>query len=295
MANLPEYITKWLHKIAKSEGLSDYKIETKAGSNHGDNFLGVMTSVTLTGSKSKNGKSQAEELHLICKAPPGNETRRANFKTDIVFNREVYMYSKVIPTFVRFQQEKRLSEADSFLAFPKVYACEEDLENNTYILIMEDLRPKNYQMWPKEKTVPLDHELLVMKELGKLHGLSFAMKDQRPNEFQEFKNMKDTLREIILHSKMRSFMNKSIERAANALNNPEHKKLMMNFRKTYVETIDDFLDGPLSKEFGVVNHGDCWNNNFLYQYTDDNVSFPNRLSHAHISFHSEYKCLIYLV
>lgn len=274
---LPEHITNRLHKIAKSEGFSDYKIETKAGSNHGDNFLGVMTSVTLTGTRGLNGKSRAEELHLIIKLPPSNETRQKNFKTDLVFDREVYMYSKVLPAFVRFQQEKGLSEADSFLSFPKVYSCEEDFENNTYILIMEDLRPKNYQMWPKEKTVPLNHELLVMKELGKLHGISFAMKDQRPNEFDEFKGMKDTFSELVLHGKMRSFMNKSIERAANVLKNPEHKKLMLNFRKTYVETIDDFLAGPLSKEFGVINHGDCWNNNFLYQYSDDNVSDINFL------------------
>lgn len=274
---LPEHITNRLHKIAKSEGFSDYKIETKAGSNHGDNFLGVMTSVTLTGTRGLNGKSRAEELHLIIKLPPSNETRQKNFKTDLVFDREVYMYSKVLPAFVRFQQEKGLSEAESFLSFPKVYTCEEDFENNTYILIMEDLRPKNYQMWPKEKTVPLNHELLVMKELGKLHGISFAMKDQRPNEFDEFKGIKDTLSELVLHGKMRSFMNKSIERAANVLKNPEHKKLMLNFRKTYVETIDDFLAGPLSKEFGVINHGDCWNNNFLYQYSDDNVSDINFL------------------
>lgn len=274
---LPEHITNRLHKIAKSEGFSDYKIETKAGSNHGDNFLGVMTSVTLTGTRGLNGKSRAEELHLIIKLPPSNETRQKNFKTDLVFDREVYMYSKVLPAFVRFQQEKGLSEADSFLSFPKVYSCEEDFENNTYILIMEDLRPKNYQMWPKEKTVPLNHELLVMKELGKLHGISFAMKDQRPNEFDEFKGIKDTLSELVLHGKMRSFMNKSIERAANVLKNPEHKKLMLNFRKTYVETIDDFLAGPLSKEYGVINHGDCWNNNFLYQYSDDNVSDINFL------------------
>lgn len=274
---LPEHITNRLHKIAKSEGFSDYKIETKAGSNHGDNFLGVMTSVTLTGTRGLNGKSRAEELHLIIKLPPTNETRQKNFKTDLVFDREVYMYSKVLPAFVRFQQEKGLSEADSFLSFPKVYSCEEDFENNTYILIMEDLRPKNYQMWPKEKTVPLNHELLVMKELGKLHGISFAMKDQRPNEFDEFKGIKDTLSELVLHGKMRSFMNKSIERAANVLKNPEHKKLMLNFRKTYVETIDDFLAGPLSKEYGVINHGDCWNNNFLYQYSDDNVSDINFL------------------
>lgn len=271
----PGYITKWLHKIAKSEGLSNYEIVSKAGSNHGDNFLGVMTSVTLIGTKGQNGKSQNGELHLIIKAPPANETRKKNFQTDLVFNREVFIYSKVLPAFMRFQQEKGLDEIDQFRSFPKVYACEEDPENDTFILIMEDLRPKHYQMWPKEKAVPIDHQLLVMKELGKLHAISFAMQDQRSNEFEEFKGMKDTLSEICFNGKLQSFMNRSIQRAADALKDPQHKTLMLEFRKSYVDTIVEFLTGPMSKEFAVVNHGDCWNNNFLYQYKDENVSYTD--------------------
>lgn len=269
---LSEFVTDRLHKIAKSEGFTDYTIETAAGSKHGDNFLGVMAAVTLSGTKGLNGKSRNDELHLICKMPPANETRNRNFKTDIVFEREIYMYGTVLPAFMRFQRERGLPESDQFSSFPKVYACERNVENGTFLLIMEDLRPKNYQMWPKEKVVPLNHELLVMRELGKLHGLSFAMKDLSPHEFHTLKPQTDTLSEIILHGKMRTFIHKTIQRSANVLKNPAHRKLMLDFEKTFVKTIDSFLVGPWSKEFGVINHGDCWNNNFLYEYADENVS-----------------------
>lgn len=265
---LPEYITKRLDKIAEAERFTDYNYEMKAGSNHGDNFLGVMTAITLTGNKGENGKSYTDLLHLLCKAPPSNPARNENFKTDVVFKRELYMYSTVLPAFTRFQIEKNLSESERLTSFPRVFVCEECTENDTYILIMEDLRPKRYEMWPKELVVPLPNELLVMRELGKLHGISFAMKDQRPHEFDALKPNTDPLSQIILHGKLRIFIDKSIERAANALKNPAHKQLMLDFGKTYVETIDSFVIGPLSKEFAVINHGDCWNNNFLFQYSD---------------------------
>lgn len=269
---LPEYISKLLHKIARTEGFTDYEFETKAGSNHGDNFLGVMISVTISGTKGQNGKSKTEKLHLICKVPPSNENRRKNFKTDLVFDREIFVYSKLLPTFVRFQQDKGLSESDSFVSFPKAYASEVNHESGTYTLIMEDLRPKNYEMWPREKVIPLDHELFVMRELAKFHAISFAMKDQRPDQFEEFKQMKDNFGELLFRGKLRSFMNRTVERAAEVLKNPDHKKYMENFRKTYVEIVDEYLTGASSKEFANIGHGDCWNNNFLFKHDDKDVS-----------------------
>lgn len=269
---LDDFTTQLLHKIAKNEGFVDFKIGTKAGSNHGDNFLGIMTAVTISGTKGQNGQNKTEELHLICKATPTNEMRKKNFKTSVVFDREVHIYSKVLPAFVRFQQEKGLNESESFLSFPKTYACEVDEEREAYVLIMEDLKSKNFEMWPKEKIAPLDHQLILMREIGKLHAISFAMKDQRPNEFDEYKQLSDTFSVIVLHGRLKAFMNRSIDRAAGVLKNPVHKQMMQRFRNTYIKIVDEFLNGPSSKEFGIVGHGDCWNNNFLFQYTRGNVS-----------------------
>ena len=112
-----------------------------------------------------------------------------------------------------------------------------------------------------------------MRELGKFHAISFAMKDQRPDEFREFTRLKDTFVPIVVNGKMRSFNNKSIERAANVLKRQEHKKLMMDFLQTFGDTIEEFLCGASSHEFGVIGHGDCWNNNFMFSYSDEQVSF----------------------
>lgn len=211
---LPEYVSNCVHKVAKNEGFTDYKIETKAGSAHGDNFLGIMTAITLKGTRGKNGQSKSEELHLLCKAPPKNVIRQKNFSSSLVFSREIYIYSKLLPALVRFQQEKNLNAADSFLSFPKVYACEVDEKKQSYILIMEDLRPKNFEMWPKDQTIDVEHELIVMKELGKYHGVSFAMKDQRPHEFDQFKTLSDIFVNIFVKTAIKSFIKTLIDRNA---------------------------------------------------------------------------------
>lgn len=282
---LPNHITKLLHKIAENKKFTDYKFETKAGSNHGDNYLGVMIAVTISGFREQNGKSEADKLHLVCKMPPANLSRRKNFKTDLVFARELFVYSKLLPAFVKFQKDKGLSDADSFISFPKVFAAEYDEDNDTYVLIMEDLRAKNFKMWPREEIIRLDHELVVMKELGKFHGCSLAMKDQRPSDFDEFKKLNDTFSEIVTNGKLSAFMVQTINRAARAMKDPFHKPIFENFRRTYPNMLKKCFSRETSDRFGVIGHGDCWNNNFLFRYDDEEVCFHFLNLEKKIKFH----------
>lgn len=264
---LPTYIKELLHRIAETENFTDYKLETEAGSKHGDNFLGVMIAVTISGLRNQNGKSITDKLHLLCKIPPSNLSRRKNFRSDLVFARELYVYTKLLPKFVEFQKSKGLTDAESFISFPKVYASECDHQTGTYILIMGDLRLEGYQMWPREDTIRVDHELAIMRELGKFHACSFAMKDQHPNEFNEFKQLKDTFKELGLAA----FNYESINRAAKAMRDPFHKRILENFRETYSVTLEKCFSQRTSERFGVIGHGDPWINNFLFRYSDEQV------------------------
>lgn len=269
---LPDYLTNSLHKIAKSEGFTDYAIDTQAGSNHGDNFFGTLFAVTLTGATGLNGTSKPSKLHLICKSVPLSKTRCKNFKIDVVFGREIYVYSQLLPAFVRFQQDKGLDAANSFLSFPKAYASEFDPESDSFVLIMDDLKPKRFVMWPKEKPITIDHEMLVMQELGKFHAISFAMKDQRSDQFEEYMRLDDIMIQNSVRGHFRPYIQKTVEYAAKVAENDKHKQLLQRFRNTFPDMMEDFLCGASSKEFAIVGHGDCWLNNLLFQHDDEHVS-----------------------
>lgn len=268
---LSESIMNLLHRVAKNEGFSDYQIDTQTGSSHGDNYVGIMTAVTIAGTKPVNGQNQYEKLQLFCKTSPLDENRKKILKSNLVFDREIYVYSQVLPALMAFQKSRGLGEIDSFSSFPKVFACEANEKNGNYILIMEDMRAKNYEMWPKEKVISLDHELHIMREFGKLHGISFAMKNQQPDEFYKFKQLKDIFVDVVFHGLFRSFALKSIERAENTLKNPKHKEFMHMLRSDCINKITNYLSGPCNTDFGIIRHGDCWTNNFLFRYSDKNV------------------------
>lgn len=265
---IPDYIEKSLHKIAVAQKMCNYKIEPSAVAN-GIGFLGIINSVTITGDIADSEQCESQQkLHLIYKTPPCNEIRRKHLKSALVFGREIDMYTKVLPALMRIQAEKGLSADESFLAFPKLYAHEFDAQNDIYYLIMEDMRSKNFSIWPKNQTMPLDHVQRILKELGKLHALSFAMQDQRPREFAQFRQYNDVVSELVFRGKANAYMTETIDRVIGALANPKHIEIMQHFRQTYIERIDELLNGESSKEFAVIGHGDCWNNNIM---TDQSV------------------------
>lgn len=123
-------VSNCLHKIAVAEGMPKYTIQTNVASKHDENFMSFLNAVTLTNADT------SEQLHLIWKSPSQNEARREHFKLASVFRREIDVYTKLLPAFVQFQQEKAICQSDSFLSFPKLYAHELDTENGNYLLII---------------------------------------------------------------------------------------------------------------------------------------------------------------
>lgn len=269
---LPEFVNKILHSIALSEGFQKYNVIVESGSSHGDNIHGVLIAVKLFGTRVKCNQSPNEEaMHLMCKLAPASKECRESLQSAFIFRREMYLYTRVLPVFVAFQREKGLCEADSFLAFPKVYATHDDDENGHYAVIMEDIRARKFMLWPRHDPMPLAHEKLILEKLAKLHGVSLALKHQRPEIFDEFKELCDVAETQIEHGNFGNIIEDALEQAINILKNDEHKAIMHECKDNYRKILNDFFARDAIEQFGVINHGDCWINNCLFQYAD-NVS-----------------------
>lgn len=198
MVALPAYLVPILKRIAEKEGFVDFTTDVGSGSNIGDNFMGELLTAVISGKQKQNyGKEIDTKLNLLCKLAPTSAQRRKEFLADEVFGREAYFYNTVAPAFTRFQQENGLPDEDQFKAFPKCYEAIHDPENEIYAIIMQDLRPEGFAMWPKKEPTPTSYSRLFVRELAKFHAISFAMKDQQPEQFKEFEKLNDVLRLFI--------------------------------------------------------------------------------------------------
>lgn len=269
-SNIPAYALNLLNEIAIKEGFTDYQIKSTAGSNHGDGFLGIMVRVTLEGLRKKANEieAKADSLPLICKLPPADKVRREMFKTANAFISEIHSYDVLLPAMVKFQEERGIAKEDGFFEFPKSYGTFADPENGDFALVMEDLKAEGYDMWNKFEDLDFNHASLVMKEMGKYHALSFALRDQRPEIFAEFSKKKPVfMLEMIENEMSAKFLDNNYDMASKTLE-PTEKDLydkMQGLRTTFKSKMYELCQDQ-AEPFSVMNHGDFWNNNMMYLY-----------------------------
>lgn len=247
-AKLPQFAENFLDTICEKIGYSDYSIQVEAGSQFGDGILSDLFSIKIT----ENGK---ETLDVVAKLAPLNKNRSQGFFARDFFSTEIAFYDKVMPTLAKFQEEKNLPEEARFSSSPKCYGTLIDEENGHYVLILEDLRPQNFKMWNSAKPVPLENAKLTMRELGKLHGISIAMKHQRPDEFTEFKQMRDQFRKFVQSEAIVKMFENIFDRAIAVLKNESHQNIMLDIKNNLVASVDSCFNDNVTNRFGVICHG----------------------------------------
>lgn len=246
---IPKYVQVLLDRIVDENEFRNYSVKIKQGSQVGDGFLSELSSITIAENESD------KRLDIVCKIAPFNKNRRKEFFSSVVFDREAIFYNKVMPMFARFQEEKNLQANEQFRSYPKCFAAVADDESEQYVVIMEDLRPKGFKMWNKADAAPIENMRLVMREIGKFHGLSIALKDQRPDEFAEFKQLTDISRTFFQSSNMQGMFDASFDRAIVALKCEEHRDVMRALKSNTLSYFESCLNEKISDRFGVVCHG----------------------------------------
>lgn len=247
--NLPNFAKDLLHKIAKENGFIDYTIANNFASKPGEGLAGLLFCIKICENKSD------KKLELVCKVAPDNAIYRKEFCIDISFHGEAIFYTKLMPAFAKFQQEKNLSEDDQFRWYPKCYGTFIHSEKEEYAIVLEDLTPHGYEKWPKSKLTPIEHVRMSMRELGKFHGLSIALKDQKPTEFSEYKKLREIWWTLCQSENMQAMYASSFDRTIDALKNEKHKSIVRHVKDNFLCYVDDCFKPNTSDRFHVVNHG----------------------------------------
>ncbi|XP_058446775.1 uncharacterized protein LOC131427527 [Malaya genurostris] len=274
---LPQYIQNGLKQVAAETGFTEglYRFEFENASKEGDGFMGDLFKVIV---REKNHA----DLVVVCKTLPRNEARK--MYTIRLFQREVEAYTEILPMLRKFQIEKGITDRDpkGFWSFPKSYYAYCDVQKLEGVIIMEDLREKQFRMWNKSKPVDYEHTRLLVTELGKLHAISFALKDQKPDLFEPFKLLLDPLGLLIQHEPrqaMAKMMNGICERAISTLDEDDEqsKAKMQPIRGVVTDLYRTDTDGSEAEPYAVLGHGDCWINNTMFCYRDNNLT-PSDIS-----------------
>lgn len=273
IVGLPGFVLDHLTRIAQQEGFIDgYDVKHESGSKVGDGCMATMLAIKLSGYRRKEPTSELEmdELALVCKVQPSNVARQENFSSELVFRREVYVYTKLLPALVAFQKLHGIPDREAFTGFPKCHAAFHEDGNSESLIIMEDLRAAGFEMKDKTKPTQFQNVSLLMQQIGRLHGLSFAIRDQNPRLFLEFKDLPPILIESFTTPGVTSIIQATYANAIALMDDRQDVEDLTSLGKNFTQIFAGSLDAELLGEYGVVGHGDCWTNNTMFQM--ENVS-----------------------
>lgn len=283
-----------LETIEEQLHSKNFKIKVTSASKAGENnFIGIIHRVIFT-KLDEDGNENGPAANLILKVAPQNLLRRSQFVVRPAFEREIYSYEKVsmchglikkfkkflmkchfvflqiLPAFRHFEQSKLDDfEQFGFTEYPKCYRTVELNINEG--LIFEDLAVRGFTTIDRRtEEVTVDHLRLVMQSLGKLHAISFAMKDQ---QIQKFKELAANLSEVFIRpddAHLRECFTKQAQLAFDAISGSDDAHLLAKVKKLYekdaIDVAAECLDLRLTGSASVIGHSDCWQNNVQFKY-----------------------------
>ncbi|VEN44921.1 unnamed protein product [Callosobruchus maculatus] len=261
-------ITSWLNEALKDENFERFEVKLGGETEKGDGFVGQMIFVTVEG-VTKEGTTK--KLDLVLKASKDNEAFRENIGR-WAFEKEMHVYEDVFTAFEAFQNQNKV--ITPFVAYPKCYKCLKLIKKE--ILVFENLRSLGYELHEKKLCLNLNHTKIVLQEYAKLHALSFALKDQNRKQFDILTgSSKDLMLDFLKRPNTTKNINKLIQSTLTSLSERGQTHLNEKFARIsqggaskmieVFQTVDDQA---------VITHGDCWNNNFMFQYKNNDRTAP---------------------
>jgi thiamine kinase-like enzyme len=238
--------------MAEILGSESVTYEVSPGAPTGANWVSSVYRITV----SNQGQS-----NFFIKCLPTSEARRTAMQSDVFFRNEAHFYSSVLPEFVKFQEEKCLTSP--FHSVATIYHISEDT------IVMEYMKTRGYIMLDtRRRSLDVPHIRLVLKELGRFHGLSFAVKDQNPQKFAE---MKSSLNETVFTSSATGHFNSILTsgwKAALGIARQTFTKQDMQIIEAFLGNVWDKMATLATPEepHAVILHGDAFINNILFHY-----------------------------
>lgn len=244
-------------------GSESVTYEVAPGASVGENWISSVYRITTPYHRPSS---------YFVKCLPTCEARRTAMESDTFFRNEVQFYRRVLPEFVKFQEEKR--PTSPFRSVATVYHISE----NT--IVMEDMKARGYLKLDNRESLDMPHIRLVLKEMGRFHGLSFAFKDQNP---QKFAVLKSSVNETVFKSSKTGHFCSILTSGWKGALGVARK----TFTTDHLQIIEAFLGNVWNKmrtlakpqePYAVILHGDAFINNILFHYpSEETEETPDKL------------------
>ncbi|CAK1551106.1 unnamed protein product [Leptosia nina] len=244
-----------IKKVAEVKEITDIEYNVIFGFDDVDSFASGIHNVVI------NGKINGIKVkYKVVLKWHHSAVDRTCFRD--AYRREFVFYNCVTPLLLEIQRKSILNEGLKF-KFPNCVLS--SMEFDKEVIVLHHL--KDYKTYNRFHKMDLHHVSLIIKNLAKLHALSFAAAGINPDEFDR---IKDSLNRDVQYSDTKKIP-KSLVYYFNAslcvVADEEYKDKLRNISR-HIAFILNKLSAPISP-YSVLCHADCWHNNVLFKYHGD--------------------------
>lgn len=262
-----EYIQNLLFDSFNDKELKIKDFEVSSGSNLGDGYASQIFRIKVNTPKKK--------FSIIAKVLLSGSAIDTVEGVLNVYNKEKLMLQTFLPKSI-----SKLSKPVRF--FAEFY----NADDAHRALFLEDLCEDNYQLCRHSSGgLDLQHSLLVMEALAKLHGTSFLVFNENPALAKNFEKYFYCEENIPFTEKLIIHTHRTLMEIMNDWNLPEeYKKKLRNgddWTSKLIETWKRKED-----QFNVMIQTDCWVNNLMFKYNQNGVESVKMVDFQLGTYHS---------
>lgn len=253
MAQPEDILRKQLEQVAAEEKLTDYRIEIMPVDIEGAGFMAVNF-------RAKIILPYRSDINLFAKVAFFSNTMREQFPVDMIYDKEITVYKRVLFAYEQLQTKYAISNDDR-VKFPKLYGSNNETVGQC--VIMEDLGEQGYTMYERLKPINWTYASKSVEALAKYHALSLAFKKEYPDEYTDIFVGKDEDNFEVMYPLIKPAFMQSAQATYGIVS------------KDIKEKLEKFLNDEFSKELyakyytptshGILIHGDYRASNILYK------------------------------
>ncbi|XP_058443777.1 uncharacterized protein LOC131425710 [Malaya genurostris] len=268
---IPQYLNETFIRTSLENGLDQpnlarieiLKFLVRSATTAGDNYLSDVFRVWVRYNRLPNGPT--EDVSLIVKCMPdvgyrGNINEQLN-----VFEKEVNMFRNIIPELTDLIRGE-------MLAARIFYATADPVQ----MIVFQDLNALGFKMADRSAGgLDFDHCAMIMRKIARFHASSMLLTASSVTKLKEVEKQfeygflnphvpekSNTLLNIFAHGL------ETLIGCAEKWKNFDQDILakLKNLKSFYKDRIVKCLNQQFSNGYKVINHGDLWINNILFQY-----------------------------
>lgn len=248
-----EYLERILCKNSKQVKVTSFTV--KRAVPPGNNFISVLLRVTVTYTEG----TKDSKRNLIIKLVDSDPVNAKRMEEHGFYKREIIMFGRILPKITQLLEQV----GDFEKIVPELLA----VDYTTQTLVFEDLTEKHFQTGNCKTGIDQSHIDIIIRKIAKFHACSLLLKSQESETFEEFN--KGLIAED--RSGPTKFFELTLTDLIEEIGSWEgydlYKNKFQKLKEIFVEQGVEVYkqeDG----EFCVLNHGDLWTNNLMFQYDE---------------------------